>query len=381
MLTEKEALYVTEFLTALPEHSVQSVAHTVSGGMLDPENKGAAIKIIIQHSENPEKILSRKLISKQYLFSYLHWRNVSVSQSLNKNALVQKILTLWQDTPYQSRAPMPENYQASYTQNGSSQALSGQNDQQGSVSYTALGSMNSDNRYHQNAEVTGLYHNQSCGNNAVVSNSFSNSSSGVDYNLVLRNENTVSNTINQNSVGNTSHPANQFSVEELALKFSEWFYGLVNKTEYISSNPSESDLGPQHFWQDASIQISLHSECEVSSHTAMSGVEVSELILNIKTQHNLFFNPNLSHDGVRGKSERHGMAVIVACGTLHRGVGQFVGVFEQMFYLLRDPLCSNNWKIKHSQLILRSRNMNALEPPPTLNDSELAHSLQMKALT
>lgn len=84
----------------------------------------AAIKIIIQHSENPEKILSRKLISKQYLFSYLHWRNVSVSQSLNKNALVQKILTLWQDTPYQSRAPMPENYQASYTQNGSSQALS-----------------------------------------------------------------------------------------------------------------------------------------------------------------------------------------------------------------------------------------------------------------
>lgn len=47
MLTEKEALYVTEFLTALPEHSVQSVAHTVSGGMLDPENKGGMYQFIL----------------------------------------------------------------------------------------------------------------------------------------------------------------------------------------------------------------------------------------------------------------------------------------------------------------------------------------------
>jgi hypothetical protein len=51
----------------------------------------------------------------------------------------------------------------------------------------------------------------------------------------------------------------------------------------------------------------------------------------------------LSWEDVQGKTEHHGLVMVLACGTLHQQ-DKCVGVFEQLFGLIMDPLTYNNWR-------------------------------------
>lgn len=70
----------------------------------------------------------------------------------------------------------------------------------------------------------------------------------------------------------------------------------------------------------------------------------------------------------------------MTCGTLHK-VQQFVGTFEAVFGLTRDPSSQNNWKI--NQINLRLHNFNAEQTQnavlsnsqPTLDTSNSISSL------
>lgn len=157
----------------------------------------------------------------------------------------------------------------------------------------------------------------------------------------------------------------QDKVKELANRFSEWFYNIMNE---------ERPIGEEHFFQECVLNLQLISvENNVSECVENNPREVSELIFKTKHDHQLFFNPNLSSDGIKAKMDAHGLVLVFACGTLHTK-DSIVGIFEQMFALARDPFSENNWKIKNTTLILRSkpvRNVPVLVENPHTNNYEV----------
>jgi hypothetical protein len=163
-------------------------------------------------------------------------------------------------------------------------------------------------------------------------------------------------------------------VDEMARQFTHWFYSMLNQHD---EHHEGSRLGVEHFWQDCNMKLVLNSEmggskCEVKN----SAANVVQLICSTKTQHNLYFNPNFSCEGVQGKTEYHGLVMVLACGTLHQQ-DTCVGVFEQLFGLIRDPLAYNNWKIKYTELNLKSKSI--VTSSPTLAEGSLLKSISSVA--
>lgn len=100
--------------------------------------------------------------------------------------------------------------------------------------------------------------------------------------------------------------------------------------------------------------------------------EIVEFLVATCQQNNLYLNANDSQEGLQGRIDPHGLVIILACGTLHSN-NTCVGVFEQIFALARDPTSDNNWKIKNTELNLRSRNQ--VKSTPRLCDSEFTSKL------
>lgn len=136
------------------------------------------------------------------------------------------------------------------------------------------------------------------------------------------------------------------NVNLLGEKFVEWFYNMINTSPVI---------GPEHFWQDASLTLNLISEFQtVTEKVSDNREEIVRLLATTKETHNLFFNPNITQDGLKTSMDPHGLVAVMVCGTLHTN-SECVGVFEQLFSLARDPFSENNWKIKNTKLNLRSK--------------------------
>lgn len=65
----------------------------------------------------------------------------------------------------------------------------------------------------------------------------------------------------------------------------------------------------------------MNSNNQELMEEAEGNTSVVGLLSDMKQRHKLYFSPNLSADGVRGRSEPHGMVSVLVCGTLHQSVG------------------------------------------------------------
>lgn len=298
MLTLEDKLNISELLSGMELNELLSISSTVTNGLLKPNTANGAIEAIILHSPSVESVLNRRRISKELLFNYLHWKKVSVTATMDKQALIQKILSLWKN----SRGNVTE-------------VLSVEKPEQ-------------------------------------------------KFAFVSTSTGTVQVQTPQAEVETSG------SVDVMALQFAKWFYSLLNKDFLEGGNIA---LGAEHFWQDASMSVKVQSSGQVIQEEANNSVHVVNLISSIKQRHNLYFSPNLCYNGVRGKLEAHGLVLVVACGTLHQSVGHVVGVFEQIFSLIKDPLASNSWKIKRSEVLLTSNQ--SVSVVPTLQEGQLMRTL------
>ncbi|GJQ68498.1 hypothetical protein Trydic_g17071 [Trypoxylus dichotomus] len=129
------------------------------------------------------------------------------------------------------------------------------------------------------------------------------------------------------------------NVNAMAKQFVRWFYEMMNSNEYID---------PSHFYFDARLKLNLISNGTETTEETESANAIVELLFRTKTEYNLFFNPNLTSDGTQG-------------------------IFEQVFALARDPFSENNWKVKSTELNLRSQRDNV--DTPTLTNNELTFNL------
>ncbi|XP_067849260.1 uncharacterized protein C3orf38 homolog [Heptranchias perlo] len=139
--------------------------------------------------------------------------------------------------------------------------------------------------------------------------------------------------------------------QTIGKEFCQWFFQLLN-----SQNPSFGQLpeewGPQHFWEDAVLHF-VHCVHEEQTEHHQSAAMVSLRLLSLVTDEQLLFNPNISENGMRCETSPHGLAAVAVAGTIHKS-SQCLGIFEQLFGLIRTPVSGNNWKIKYVKLQVKA---------------------------
>ncbi|KYB26003.1 Uncharacterized protein C3orf38-like protein [Tribolium castaneum] len=161
-------------------------------------------------------------------------------------------------------------------------------------------------------------------------------------------------------VQEANNQADSGSISLLAEQFTRWFYAQLNKNECLNH---------EHFYPNVRLKIVMSNNGQVSTEVIENDpLKVVQGLYALRTNFNLFFNPNLSSEGVQGRVDPHGLVLVLVCGTLHTGA-TCVGVFEQVFALARDPQTDNNWKIKSSEINLKSES--GVRGLPVLANSNL----------
>lgn len=136
----------------------------------------------------------------------------------------------------------------------------------------------------------------------------------------------------------------EFPIHQMSRAFARWFYDNLNASKIAAND----------FWSDVRCETNFLENRTVMQHEQLNGSEYTEQHLkSLITNYQLYFNLNDCFDGVQGRIDPHGLVLVLSCGTLHK-TDQFVGTFESVFGLLRDPFADNNWKIKHINLRLHN---------------------------
>lgn len=161
----------------------------------------------------------------------------------------------------------------------------------------------------------------------------------------------------ENAPGTTEEQA-------LAFAFAQWFFQLLNAQNPSSGIVTNETFGTQHFYSDC--QLKMISATSELTKDDFSGSELTvKRLLALAMEERLIFSPNLSEQGVRGMSEAHGLNVVLVCGIIHQHSNP-VGIFEQQFGLVREPL-TQRWKIKYVNLKIGA---GVLDTKPTLQDTK-----------
>ncbi|XP_026376157.2 uncharacterized protein C3orf38 homolog [Ursus arctos] len=141
--------------------------------------------------------------------------------------------------------------------------------------------------------------------------------------------------------------AEKVDFRRLGEEFCHWFFELLNSQNPFLG-PPQDEWGPQHFWHDVKLRFYYNtSEQNVIDYY---GAEIVSLrLLSLVKEEYLFLSPNLDSHGLKCASSPHGLVMVGVAGTVHRG-NTCLGIFEQIFGLIRCPFVENTWKIKFINL-------------------------------
>ncbi|XP_048351515.1 uncharacterized protein C3orf38 homolog [Sphaerodactylus townsendi] len=133
----------------------------------------------------------------------------------------------------------------------------------------------------------------------------------------------------------------------LGQEFCQWFFAILNSQNPLCGEPPE-EWGPQHFCDDVILKF-CYNTSEQNVEEYLGAELVSLRLLSLVKEEYLYLNPNLNSDGLKCVSSRHGLVVVAIAGTIHRSTC-CLGIFEQIFGLIRCPFKENTWKIKSVHL-------------------------------
>ena len=147
------------------------------------------------------------------------------------------------------------------------------------------------------------------------------------------------------------------TTQTLGEQFAKWYYEILNSFNPTTTD-TPKDFGPHHFWDDAKLKVNAVTPSPAQEEYVGPQM-VSERLISFAKDEQLLFNPNIGREGVFVKTSRHGLVMIMVCGTIHRG-NDCLGVFQQVFGIIKDPRFNDNWKIKVTYLDVKSSQVTAM---------------------
>ncbi|XP_005375584.1 PREDICTED: uncharacterized protein C3orf38 homolog isoform X2 [Chinchilla lanigera] len=166
--------------------------------------------------------------------------------------------------------------------------------------------------------------------------------------------------------------AEKVDFRRLGEEFCHWFFELLNSQNPFMG-PPQDEWGPQHFWHD--VKLRFYYKTSEQNVIDYHGAEIVSLrLLSLVKEEFLFLSPNLDSRGLKCATSPHGLVMIGVAGTVHRG-NTCLGIFEQIFGLIRCPFVENTWKIKFINLrIIGDSSLTpgiVLKPALTFEQSDL----------
>ncbi len=96
----------------------------------------------------------------------------------------------------------------------------------------------------------------------------------------------------QHQISSDTNRAENFPINVMSRTFSNWFF----------QNFNENNIQRNDFWSDCSCLVRvIDNSGEIKEDSTITAKLVLDLLYAIKNQFNFYFNPNLSHQGTRGK--------------------------------------------------------------------------------
>uniref|UniRef100_A0A9L0KF75 Uncharacterized protein n=1 Tax=Equus asinus TaxID=9793 RepID=A0A9L0KF75_EQUAS len=166
--------------------------------------------------------------------------------------------------------------------------------------------------------------------------------------------------------------AEKVDFHRLGEEFCHWFFQLLNSQNPFLG-PPQDEWGPQHFWHD--VKLRFYYKTSEQNVIDYHGADIVSLrLLSLVKEEYLFLSPNLDSRGLKCASSPHGLVMVGVAGTVHRG-NSCLGIFEQIFGLIRCPFVENTWKIKFINLRIIGEGSLApgklMEPAITFEPSDL----------
>ncbi|CAL8086627.1 unnamed protein product [Orchesella dallaii] len=341
-----------QLIDLLPDEELKGLLSTVTsslvsfgsgvdkdGRRVDPRTH--AIRTILMYAD-PISLMNKKRMKKTYLAQYLNQNGLKMTLPPTKNTLSKDILKFW-------GADVPENLKLIDDE------LLTPTAKKANIT-NARPELHTPNLNHplQNGSI-GVNNESSpvasASNNSVVQ--ANNDEEAMEY------EYTSAISLRQREA--------QLG-QRLGREFSSWFYERLNTL---------TDFTSVHFWPECNFRLEIVYAADPGRtilEESMTGESCCANLKDLVAVKNLYFNPNtLGGSGIRGCLNPHGLATVIVCGTVHeRGKSNPLGVFEQLFGLMKDPSLGNNYRIKFSILRLREGAHLAVQnTPPEMCDSSL----------
>lgn len=308
MLSEVEKNGIRSLLDRLTREDLISLTDTVTNRAVTVETCKDAIEAIISFTMNVKVLLRRKKVRREHVFQYLAENQVFVPSTADKQQLIKKVMELWEIKEKELK-------------NG---GVGGDCD----YGDPSVSSTSGDHRVTQEP---------------ASSTTSPGHSPKTSPGLCVENEKKDSDDYGQ----------------KYAEQWTPWFFDLLRQcgTNMIHDPLAPhgmSDWGEHHFWADSVLKIEVTARNQTTEENYSGALSVSRRLYSLVVRESIYLNPNLDRNGIKGKLEQHsGMVLVTASGTVHRH-SHFVGIFSQAFGLLRDPSVNNNYRIKFTNLQLRS---------------------------
>ncbi|XP_045156765.2 uncharacterized protein C3orf38-like [Mercenaria mercenaria] len=399
MMNKSEKEGCKQILEMLTYPDLLSLVDTTTKKQIQVSRTSEALKAIIEYTPKAVDLLKRKKVKRDLLFKYLADQQVVVPVTIDKSGLIRAILKRWgtaiqdcdfmdvdveDDTSPNSSSTLlapdsrnqPPSY-ASHTENAKNHSVQGaeggdignqppsyashtqgarHQSAQGGAKGSETGNKPAQFNIHvqQYVNVTNI-HNQT----RTSQSGFQRGPQGVDLlnHDQIQASGSMPDILPTQKIENPSTQVVNSEIQTLGEKFAEWFYENLN-SHCPSMQKSPGDFGPHHFWDDVSLVL--------NSCTPQPNVEklegpllVSQRFLAFAKDEHVLFNPNLTRDGIYVKSNQHGLVMILVCGTVHRN-NDCLGVFQQLFGIVKDPRFENNWKIKMIKLDVKTSKPTAM---------------------
>ncbi|XP_033120686.1 uncharacterized protein C3orf38 homolog isoform X11 [Anneissia japonica] len=431
MITDAEKTELRHLLNFLSTDEIVSLKDTVTNKLLETTSKEEGIEAILAHSVSAFELLYRKKLNRGCIFQYLANKKVDVSVSTSKQDLAGMVLYILQgvdylndrnpcsneaiktkgavmESPSKKKKEKQGQNEASKVKrklpDSSNKEKQGQNEAskvrkklpdssnkekqgQNEASKVKRKLPDSSNKEKQGQneaskvkrKLPDSSNKEKQGQNEAskVKRKLPDSSNKEKQgkNEAAKVKGKVSDSSNEGNRNDNEATKTQVTVTELptfqqqvlAVQFSKWFYALLNSYNPCQAKSPLESWGPHHFWSDCQLVINICLIDEDRKETFEGADVVSERLLSMAKDELLLFNPNLGEFGTKGKMNKHGVTMVLVCGTLHRK-SECLGTFEQCFALISDPTFQNNWKVKFTNLSIMRKDVKST---PRLKDASL----------